>query len=203
MSEEVKARVFDPFFTTKGTAGMGLGLSVVYGIVERHGGKIAVESELGRGTRFSIRFPSAEKNAIPPLEEKTTMSPRSAKLLVIDDEVDILDLVSDILVENGYDVVTAKNGPDGIKSYGERPADLLLCDLGMREMSGWEVVAALRAKNPQLAVILLTGWGATLPDEKVREYRVDAVLAKPFEMNKLLQTVAHVLDGKSEKSTIA
>jgi PAS domain S-box-containing protein len=198
MSEEVKARVFDPFFTTKGTAGMGLGLSVVYGIVERHGGKIAVDSELGRGTRFTIRFPSAERNAIPPLEEKTNMSPRSAKLLVIDDEVDILDLVSDILVENGYDVVTAKNGPEGIRSYGERKADLLLCDLGMREMSGWEVVSALRAHSPHLAVILLTGWGATLPDEKVREYRIDAVLAKPFEMNKLLQTVAQVLDGKSE-----
>ncbi len=203
MSEEVRARVFDPFFTTKGTAGMGLGLSVVYGIVERHAGVIAVESEPGRGTMFAIRIPSAEPNGSAPLEETKLMTPRSAKILVIDDEVDILDLVSDILVENGYDVRIAKNGPDGIGMFDQKRADLLLCDLGMREMSGWEVVTALRARDPHLAVILLTGWGATLPEEKVREYRINAVLSKPFEMTKLLQTVAEVLDGKSEKATVS
>jgi CheY-like chemotaxis protein/anti-sigma regulatory factor (Ser/Thr protein kinase) len=200
MSEEVRARVFDPFFTTKGTAGMGLGLSVVYGILERHGGKITVESELGRGTRFSIRIPSAEPSAPPPMEETKPMTPRSAEILVIDDEEDILDLVSDILVENGYDVRIAKSGPIGIGLFGERAANLLLCDLGMREMSGWEVVTALRARDPKLAVILLTGWGATLAEEKIREYKIDAVLSKPFEMTKLLQTVAEVLDAKGEKA---
>ncbi len=200
MSDEVKARVFDPFFTTKGTGGMGLGLSVVYGILERHGGKITVESEPGRGTRFSIRIPSAEPASTPLMEETKDMTPRSAEILVIDDEEDILDLVSDILVENGYDVRIAKSGPIGIQLFGERAANLLLCDLGMREMSGWEVVTALRARDPKLAVILLTGWGATLPEEKIREYKIDAVLSKPFEMTKLLQTVAEVLDGKSENA---
>jgi PAS domain S-box-containing protein len=199
MSEDVRARVFDPFFTTKGQNGMGLGLSVVYGIVERHGGRISVDSEVGRGTRFTVRIPAAEISAQKPLEESQCMSPKSAKILVIDDEEDILDLVSDILTESGYEVRTARSGPIGIEMFQSQPCDLLFCDLGMREMSGWEVVTALRAHTPNLCVVLLTGWGATLPEEKVREYQISAVLSKPFEMTKLLKTVAQVLDTKERE----
>ncbi len=199
MSDDVKARVFDPFFTTKGTAGMGLGLSVVYGIVERHGGRITVESEIGHGTRFTVGIPASARDPETKKEDSNAMSPRFARLLVIDDEEDILELVSDILVESGYEVRTAKSGPLGIALFDQGPVDLLLCDLGMREMSGWEVVTALRERNPALAVVLLTGWGATLPEEQVREYRIDSVLSKPFEMSKLLQTVAQVLDAKGER----
>ncbi|HET9887517.1 MAG TPA: ATP-binding protein, partial [bacterium] len=199
MSEDVKARIFDPFFTTKGQNGMGLGLSVVYGIVERHGGKISVDSEIGRGTRFTLRIPAAEVSLEKPLEEGQSMSPKNARILVIDDEADILDLVSDILTESGYVVKTAKNGPVGIEMFKAEPFDLLFCDLGMREMSGWEVVSALRSRSPNLSVVLLTGWGATLSEEKVREYQISAVLSKPFEMTKLLKTVAQVLDAKERE----
>jgi len=199
MSEDVKARVFDPFFTTKGPNGMGLGLSVVYGIVERHGGKISVDSEVGRGTRFTVRIPAAEVSSDKPLEEGQSMSPRNARILVIDDEEDILDLVSDILTESGYTVRTAKSGPAGIEMFQAEPFDLLFCDLGMREMSGWEVVSALRSQSPSLCVVLLTGWGATLSEDKVREYQISAVLSKPFEMAKLLKTVAQVLDAKERE----
>lgn len=200
MTEEVRARIFDPFFTTKGPLGMGLGLSVVYGIVERHGGKISVESEPGRGTRFMIRIPGASRNLEVLNEERELMPSRMARILVIDDEEDILDLVSDILVDGGYQVRTAKSGPLGIELFEAERCDLLFCDLGMREMSGWEVVTALRGRDPNLAVILLTGWGATLAEEKIREYRIDAVLSKPFEMAKLLHTVAEVLDSKDERA---
>ena len=94
---------------------------------------------------------------------------------------------------------TAKSGPVGIEMFQAEPFDLLFCDLGMREMSGWEVVSTLRSHSPNLCVVLLTGWGATLSEDKVREYQISAVLSKPFEMTKLLKTVAQVLDAKERE----
>lgn len=196
MSEEVKARVFEPFFTTKGTEGMGLGLSVVYGIVERHGGSIQVESTPGRGTEFTIALSRSLRETESGKDTKEAWVATPAKILAIDDEEDILELVQDILTDSGYEVRTASSGPLGIEKFHAEPSEVLLCDLGMREMTGWEVVSALRSRDPDLAVILLTGWGAALPEDQVREYNIQRVLAKPFEMSKLLEAVEEVVSEK-------
>jgi PAS domain S-box-containing protein len=196
MSEDVSARIFDPFFTTKGTNGMGLGMSVVFGIVQRHKGRIGVESRPGGGTCFTLRFPGASAEAKVDEREAAPAADRPARILVIDDENEIAELVTDILEANGHSVRSASNGPDGLRLLEAEAFDVLFCDLGMREMSGWEVVKAVRAKDPVIGVALLTGWGATLSEEKVGEHGIDAVLNKPFEMKQLLQTVGRLLEAR-------
>jgi PAS domain S-box-containing protein len=196
MDGDVKARIFEPFFTTKGPQGLGMGMSVVYGIVERHAGRISVESEPGRGTRFSIAIPTCDGRPREAAPEGLIPATASARVLLVDDEQEILDLVSDILTESGYEVRAASSGPQALALFDREAFDLLVCDLGMREMSGWEVVSAVRARDAGLGVVLLTGWGATLSDMKVDAYGIDAVLGKPFEMRKLLTTVADVLEKR-------
>jgi PAS domain S-box-containing protein len=201
MDEEVRARIFDPFFTTKGSNGMGLGMSVVYGIVERHRGKISVDSEVDVGTCFTIRIPGAERNdSGGPISEVLTPE-RTANILVVDDEEDILELVADILGTHGHRIRTEASGAKGLEALrGDVDYDLVICDLGMREMSGWEVVSTIRRDDRRLGIILLTGWGATLPKEKIDEFGIDAVLNKPFQMQKLLAVVQEVLDRREARS---
>ncbi|MFN8177181.1 MAG: ATP-binding protein [bacterium] len=200
MDDDVRARIFDPFFTTKGPKGMGLGMSVVYGIVERHNGKIDVDSAPDRGTCFTIRIPAAERAASAERPDSSVPDTRSARVLVVDDEPDILDLVSDILATAGHHVDTAISGPAALRLLEERRYDLMFCDLGMREMSGWEVVAAVRNVDRTIAIALLTGWGATLSEDRLSEYGIDAVLSKPFEMERILRTVQQVAERKAAKS---
>jgi PAS domain S-box-containing protein len=199
MDEQVKARIFEPFFTTKGSSGLGMGMSVVYGIVERHGGKITVESAVEHGTTFTVRLPQSGSQTREPVREVPLPEPRAGRILVIDDEEEILELVSDILTEAGYEISTATSGPKGLERFNEGNFDLLFCDLGMREMSGWEVVNAVRTRNSDIGIVLLTGWGATLSREKVEDYAIDSVLGKPFEMRKLLETVSEVLEKRGRQ----
>jgi PAS domain S-box-containing protein len=194
MTDDVCARIFDPFFTTKGTNGMGLGMSVVFGIVQRHKGRISVESRPGEGTCFRLRFPGVSAEARPDERDAAPAAERPARILVIDDEDDIAELVTDILEAAGHAVRSAPSGPEGLRLLETESFDVLFCDLGMREMSGWEVVKAVRAKDPAMGIALLTGWGATLSEEKVAEHGIDAVLNKPFEMKRLLETVARLLE---------
>jgi CheY-like chemotaxis protein len=196
MTEDVCARIFDPFFTTKGTNGMGLGMSVVFGIIQRHKGKITVESRPGTGTCFTLRFPGVTAESRADERSAAPVDERPARILVIDDEDDIAELVTDILESNGHTVRSASSGPQGLRLLETETFDVLFCDLGMREMSGWEVVKAVRAKDASIGVALLTGWGATLSEEKVAEHGIDAVLNKPFEMKKLLETVGQLLRSR-------
>ncbi|GJM43965.1 MAG: hypothetical protein DHS20C21_08070 [Gemmatimonadota bacterium] len=200
MSEEVRARIFDPFFTTKGTKGMGLGMSVVYGIVERHSGRIVVESTIGEGTCFTIRIPSAAAAEPESTEALPEITKAAARVLVIDDEPDILDLMSDILDAGGHEAVVAPGGVEGLEAHRTGNFDLMFCDLGMRGMSGWEVVSAIRSEDREIGIVLLTGWGATLSEEKVAEYGVDAVLSKPFEMKRILDMVDELRIRKRHRS---
>jgi len=193
MDDFVRSRIFDPFFTTKGTKGMGLGMSVVYGIVERHKGKITVESALQKGTCFAIRMPAGSPEDREKSVEMLAPEATAARILVIDDERDIVELVADILEAHGHRVRSAVSGSEGLELLEQEEFDLLLCDLGMREMTGWEVVRAVRERDDGIGVVLITGWGATLSVEKVADHGIDAVLAKPFQMKKLLETVAEVL----------
>lgn len=192
MDERVRARIFDPFFTTKGPQGMGLGMSVAYGIVERHNGKISVESAVGKGTTFTIRLPAVQATTPPVKSAAGVPETRPARVLVVDDEPDILELVADILTTAGHRADTAASGPVALKLLGQARYDVMFCDLGMREMSGWEVVAAVRSHDPTIGIVLLTGWGATLADDRLHEYGIDAVLNKPFEMERILSTVQEV-----------
>jgi signal transduction histidine kinase/ActR/RegA family two-component response regulator len=189
MSEEVRQRVFDPFFTTKGGRGTGLGLSLVYGIMERHGGRIEVRSAPGRGTSFILRFRTAPpKDAAVPQDptERRTM-PR--RLLVVDDDHMVRQAIAGLLRASGHVVTDADGGAAGIARLEETPVDLVFTDLGMPEVTGWDVARAVRARRPGLPIVRLTGWGEHGTGEAQPAGLVDRILGKPVRLEDLLAVI--------------
>jgi len=196
MSDEVRRRLFDPFFSTKGMGGTGLGMSVAYGIVQRHRGNIEVWSGPGQGTRFVVDFPraaAASAQAEEPRAEPAAPPAVRARILVIDDEPPIVQLLRDALSLQGHDVVTALSGEEGVRKATTGEFDLVLTDLGMPDMSGWEVVRHIRPSHPDLPIVLVTGWGATISEAEVASAGVAALVHKPFEMQPLFSVISRLL----------
>ena len=192
MSEEVKKRVFDPFFTTKGVKGTGLGLSVCFGIISRHGGHIDIWSEEGKGTIFTIWLPMGAE-AREKLAPEKAKQDRKANILLVDDVKALRDAFSRMLARAGHQVRVAASGREALEIFKQETFDLVLTDLGMPEMSGWEVAKYVKEKNPRVPVILITGWGAQLDDQKAKESGVDRILAKPFTIQDIIQVVSEAL----------
>lgn len=184
---EARTKIFDPFFSTKGNLGTGLGLSVTYGIVCRHGGTIGVESELGSGTTFSLRLPAAVAGASAAAVEADDVPFIPSTVLVVDDEAEIREVLAEGLTVAGYEVTTAPGGREAIAKLDTDRYDVLMTDLGMPEVTGWDVVAAARERRPDMILGLVTGWGATLDPTRVRESGVVLVIAKPFELNHVVR----------------
>jgi signal transduction histidine kinase len=193
MSPEVRERVFEPFFTTKGPRSTGLGLSVAYGIIKRHGGRIDVESKEGAGATFIITLPlpTVSEQAVraePPATAILAVAP--ARVLVIDDEQPVRELVSDILRTAGHVPLVAPDGPSGLALLERSEApDVALLDLGLPGMSGWEVAARLRATRPRLPIALITGWGDRLDPAELQRSGISEVIAKPFQAEQILRIV--------------
>jgi CheY-like chemotaxis protein len=200
MTDEVRRRVFDPFFTTKGLHGTGLGLSVVYGIMERHGGKIDVASAPGQGTTFRLRFRLARPDAERPAPQTSPPVVPCRRILLVDDDASVRGTLAALLRASGQDVFEAEGGAEGIRCLATIPVDLVLTDLGMPEVTGWEVARAAKAGNPGLPVVLLTGWGDQVGLEAPPDIRVDRVLTKPVLRSALLATIAE-LAGPDQPGT--
>jgi PAS domain S-box-containing protein len=195
MTEEIRTHLFDPFFTTKGTRGMGLGMSVVYGIVTRHEGKIDVVTALGKGTTFVLDFPAASVKHLPVAGTDGAALPqllRPGRILVVDDEPEVAAVVKDVLVGAGHNVDTAISGKDALQMLEVSPYDVVFTDLGMPDMSGWEVAERIGVTNAGIQVALVTGWGTSLDEEDARKRGVEAVVHKPFEIDELVK-IAHRL----------
>lgn len=191
MTEEIRRHLFDPFFTTKGNSGTGLGMSVAYGIISRHGGTIQVDTALNKGTRFTLAFPESQV-VIDDDHKKVADAPRPerpARILVIDDEQPIAQLIQDALAVEGHNVEVALSATEGLKMASVSDYDLILTDLGMPDMSGWEVASHLREQDPDLPVILVTGWGTTIDDQEISRSGIAGVVHKPFEIRDLVDTV--------------
>lgn len=193
MDEETRRRVFDPFFTTKGVKGNGLGMSVAYGIINRHKGEIEIKSELGKGTTVQIYFPVNEQAVRQSVEEKIIPQKKRARFLIIDDEDPIRDLLAELFQEQGHEVFTASGGKEGIEMFRNHAPDLVITDLGMPEVSGWEVASSIKAIKASTQVILMTGWGITLDNEQVQQKGVDVVVCKPFQINEIQKVVNDIL----------
>jgi signal transduction histidine kinase/ActR/RegA family two-component response regulator/uncharacterized membrane protein len=199
MGEEVRSRVFDPFFTTKGKAGMGLGLAVSYGIIRRHEGGIEAESEVGKGTTFRLKLPAATNAAKqePPAEAPTiTLVPQrtdATRILVVDDEENVRELLADILESEGYQVELASSGREALEKFGDGAAfDALFTDLGMQGMSGWELAHAVRELDAKIPVAVVTGWGEAVGSSERQAAQVDWVIAKPFDTAQILAIAREV-----------
>jgi CheY-like chemotaxis protein len=191
MTQETRSRVFDPFFTTKGEAGMGLGLAVCYGIIQRHSGSVDIDSEPGRGTTFRITLPKAEAPvAAKPVDEENVrlrLVRKSTKpsILVVDDEAAVRELLVDILETDGYDVTVAENGEQALKEFDQKSFKAVFTDVGMPGMSGWELARAIRERNATIPVAVITGWGESVSSDDQEAAQVNWVVSKPFSVDRI------------------
>jgi CheY-like chemotaxis protein len=193
MPDEMRLRVFEPFFTSKGPRGTGLGLAVSWGIVTRHGGTIEVESTPGEGTTFRLRLPIPVTLPEVVVGMPVTAAPRPARVLLIEDEPEVQAVLADILRDAGYTVAVAKDGIEGIEHCERDTVDLVLSDISMPGISGWDVAARLRARHPHLPIGFVTGWGDQLDPERLASSGVDFVVAKPFQAHDILRHVAQAV----------
>jgi signal transduction histidine kinase/ActR/RegA family two-component response regulator len=192
MDEKTRRRCLEPFFSTKAKhGGTGLGLAMVYGMVQRHEGVINIESVPGQGTVFQLTFPIREQAvAAAPQSAPRVATPRSLHVLCIDDEPVIREILNESLKTFSHRVTTASSGKDGIELFRvalkqNRPYEAVITDLGMPEMDGHQVARIIKAESPGTPVIMLTGWGTIMKEEGETAPEVDAIMAKPARIEEL------------------
>jgi signal transduction histidine kinase/ActR/RegA family two-component response regulator len=199
MDEDTRRRCLEPFFTTKGERGTGLGLAMVYGIIQRHNAEIEIESSLGSGTTIRLIFPVA---AIPTSTEsprQTEARPvRRLKILLVDDDPVLLRTVSDTLEKEGHAVTAAPGGQAGLDAFrsalGKGDAfALVITDLGMPNVDGRKVASGIKDMSPSTPVILLTGWGQRLLADHDMPTHVDRILSKPPKLREIREALAQVV----------
>ena len=196
MTEEVRQRCLEPFFTTKGEQGTGLGLGMVYGIVQRHEGLLQLESEPGTGTTFTIRFPILRARTEDNITAEIVTRPRPLHVLVVDDEPMVREFVAEGLRSDGHLVETARNGRDGLERFEGGRFDLVVTDRGMPEMNGDQLASEIKRVSAQTPIILLTGFGDLMSATQERPANVDAVVGKPVRVTELWRAVAELVTAE-------
>lgn len=192
MSEEVKRLAFEPFFTTRGSeGGTGLGLSLAQEIVQRYGGAVALESREAVGTTFTLSFPALAVEAAGTAVFLPVIEPM--RILAVEDEPEVLDVLRAVLSHAGHLVVTAASGREALALFEAETIDLVVTDLGMPGMTGLALAVELKRRR-QVPVILLTGWAEELDDKNGAP--VDVVVAKPFTRERLLEALARAVPDR-------
>jgi PAS domain S-box-containing protein len=193
MTSDVRQRIFEPFFTTKGERGMGLGLAMVFGIVQRHGGQIDVTTTVGQGTIVHLSFPSGQAGAAGSSGDAGEQSTRQLRILVVDDEPKLAALAAGMTRRDGHQATTVYSGEEALEHLAAAPFDLVLTDLSMGDgMNGWDLAAAIGHISPGLPVVLTTGWGAAIDEEEARARGVQAVVAKPYHIAEIREVVTRL-----------
>ena len=205
MYPEVRSRIFDPFFTTKGKAGLGLGLAVSFGIIRRHGGNIEVESQYGSGTEFRITLPVATIAQSSPEIERDDPAPACSlagdvsqpatttpRLLVVDDEDFVRDLLKEMLEGEDCEVQLAASGNEALSMFRESKFDAVCTDVGMPGMSGWELAREIRHLDHRIPIAVITGWGEAVGSNEQKAAGVDWVIAKPFTAERVAELVRDI-----------
>jgi PAS domain S-box-containing protein len=197
MDADTRRRCMEPFFTTKGERGTGLGLAMVYGMVQRHNGDIEIESAVGFGTTVRLIFGVAEKAAVPTPSAGVAAPRTRLRLLLVDDDPLLIKSVRDTLEADGHVVVVAHDGRSGVEAFRaaltrNAPFAAVITDLGMPHMDGRKVASEIKAVSPDTPVIMLTGWGQRLAAEGDLPPDVDRVLAKPPKLRELREALAEL-----------
>jgi signal transduction histidine kinase/ActR/RegA family two-component response regulator len=203
MDEKARQHCLEPFFSTKThCGGTGLGLAMVYGMVQRHKGGIEIESAPGQGACLRLIFPISEQPVPPPRPEAAALqSSRPLRILCIDDEPGVREILHDCLEHERHTVSVAPGGREGLEMFRSslragHPFEVVITDLGMPDMDGYHVARAIKAASPRTPILMLTGWGTMIKADGETAPEVDAVLSKPprlRELSSLLQRLA----GKS------
>ncbi len=200
MTEDTLERIYDPFFSTKGVKGTGLGMSEVYGVIKRHRGAIEATSKIGKGTNITITLPSGEP-VLKTDEKESEEDKYLSRILIIDDEEYILDMLEELLEDQGHSVTTSSSTSNGLELFQKSNFDVVITDLGMPEMSGWEVAERIKKMNSAVSVVLLTGWALNLEAEKIKENGVDFTLQKPFKEENLYQLIHDAKKLKDQRTS--
>ncbi len=186
MPAEVLQSCLDPFFSTKAETGVGLGLSVTYGIVSRHRGEITIDSTPKEGATVQISLPLAAPAR--PVEV-----PQTPHILIIDDEASLCEVLSELFGGAGYTTETCAGGREGIDRFQSSAFDLVCTDLRTEDLSGWEVIRAVKESGRGTPVMLLTGFREQLRPDQLESSGVDAVLGKPFTLQQVLSAAEQLL----------
>jgi CheY-like chemotaxis protein len=202
MDEATRQRIFEPFFTTKAPGrGTGLGLSVVFGIVEHHNGFIDVRSIPGKGTSFTVYLPIAER--APEIGQRVRKSIEeipggTETILVIEDEEMLRSLAKGILVSKGYKVLIAEDGMQGVEMYQSHQKEIavVLSDVGLPLLSGQDVFRKIRAINPGAKIILASGYFDPETKSEMFKAGLKNFIQKPYMQNEVLQKVREAIDAK-------
>jgi CheY-like chemotaxis protein len=201
MNEETRRRCLEPFYTTKGERGTGLGLAMVYGMIQRHSAELHIDSRVGQGTTVRLSFLPAQATVSIVQHASARDITDHLQLLLVDDDPLLLKSLREVLEEDGHTVVAADGGQNGIDVFqsahrGGKPFSLVITDLGMPYVDGRKMAAAVKAESPRTPVILLTGWGRRLIAENEIPPYVDRVLSKPPKLAELRAALAD-LTGES------
>ncbi|MEW5875795.1 MAG: ATP-binding protein [Candidatus Zixiibacteriota bacterium] len=197
MTPEQVKNVFSPFYTTKGQKGTGLGLTVVHDIIVSHNGSVRVQSQPSQGATFIIDLPIFRDASTSVPEKPVSDEPQGLRLLVVDDDNIILDVVTEALEDAGHRVDCFSRGGEAIDAIGRSQYDVVVTDLGMPDVTGWEVARAAKLHQPRLPVVVISGWGAQFSDEQLTDSGVDAMLAKPFHLQVLRDTIEKLAKGEA------
>ncbi len=208
ISPHVRERIFEPFFTTKGAGkGTGLGLATAYGIVDRHGGWIEIESEIGIGSTFLVHFPicAAPADADMPRSTQLELLGGTESILLVDDERPIRAVGKTILERLGYSVTLAADGRQCLHTLFDKGAevDLVILDLSMPGLSGYEVLAEIRRRGARIPVIISSGYTEHTLEPELEAIGAAAFIGKPFSIDALAMSIRKVLDAQSDRTRVA
>ncbi|MGO9571804.1 MAG: response regulator, partial [Desulfomonilaceae bacterium] len=198
MDKETLDRIFDPFYSAKGLAyKTGLGLAVVHGIIEQHGGYISCDSKPGKGTTFKIYFPAAVVRKPGALSEEAQPPGGTETILLVDDEEFIRDLAIRFLDHAGYRVIIAEDGRKAVEVYEteKNSISLVILDLIMPKMSGRRCLEELLKVEPKVKVLISSGYSDAENRDELIQVGAKGFVGKPFQMTQLLKTVREVLDS--------
>jgi signal transduction histidine kinase/ActR/RegA family two-component response regulator/predicted negative regulator of RcsB-dependent stress response len=204
MGPEVKQRLFDPFFTTKGKAGTGMGLAVSFGIIRRHEGSIEVDSEPGRGTTFKISLPKVtpglpEAPAAGATELAVSTSEERVRVLVVDDETHVREVLIEALEAEGCEVISAQSGEIALALFDQYEGKFngVFTDIGMPEMSGWELVNEIRQRSQTMPIAIISGWADAISLETKNAVKADWVVAKPFDIDRISKIAQEIAQRRT------
>ncbi len=198
MDEDTRRRCLEPFYTTKGERGTGLGLAMVYGMVQRHSAELEIDSVAGQGTTVRLSFPAHTSSQVSTTQHTArAVVGRRLRILLVDDDPLLIKSLQDTLQEDGHVIIATHGGQSGIDAFAAgqqrgEPVDLVITDLGMPHVDGRKVAASIKTLSPKTPVILLTGWGQRLIAANDIPAHVDKVLAKPPRLHELRAALAEL-----------